>query len=189
MKYILLLFLTFYFYAAIRYHIGKELGLTYFAFVLNKAITWTSATCLGLSILKFNPPFPTKKTFGIGSFLLGSIHISLTMLLTFSGFFPVYYNNKSISGEGFLVLITGGVTIILMIFPLLASLFPTSYPKSWIKFGKLALFINILHPLIIGIKNWCSPGIWPLFLPPITLLAVLIHALILVIDWKQKRVL
>jgi hypothetical protein len=188
MKYILLLFIILYSYAAIRYHIGKELGIEYFTFIVNKAVAWTSATCLGFSLLKFNLPFPTKKTFGISSFILGLIHITLTLVLTFGGFFPAYYSDNRISGEGFLVIVSGVLTIILMIFPLLASLFPSRHPKPWIKLGKFALFVNILHPLIIGIKNWWVPGKWPLFLPPITLLATLIYAIILLIYWKQKRV-
>lgn len=188
MKYILLLFIILYSYAAIRYHIGKELGIEYFTFILNKSLAWTSATCLGLSIVKLNPPLPTQKTFGISSFILGLTHITLTILLTFGGFFPAYYSDYRISGEGFLVIISGGLTILLMIFPLLASSFPGRHPKIWIKLGKFALFVNILHPLIIGIKNWWMPGIWPLFLPPITLLATLLYAIVLLVSWKQKRV-
>lgn len=188
MKYIFFLFIILYSYAAIRYHIGKELGVEYFIFVFNKALAWTSAMCLGLSIVKFIPPFPTKKTFGISSIILGLFHIALALLLTFDGFFPAYFRGGVISGEGFLVLFSGVLTILLMIFPLLTSLFPANYPKKWIKLGKFALFVNILHPLIIGIKNWWTPGNWPLFFPPITLLAVLIYALILLIYWRQKRV-
>jgi hypothetical protein len=189
MKYIVFLFIILYSYAAIRYHIGKGMGVEYFALILNKAIAWAAATYLGLSILKLKPPFPSKKTFGIGSFILGLIHITFTFLLTCNGFFPNYVNDQCISEEGLLVLISGGLTIIVMIFPLLASLFPTKFPRPWIKLGKFALCINILHPAIIGTKNWSALGDWPLFLPPITLLATLIYAYVLLVHRKQKRVL
>ncbi len=188
MKYLILLFIILYSYAAVRYHIGKELGVEYLTFVVNKAIAWAAATCLGLSLLKFSLPLPTKKTFGISSFILGLIHITLTIILAFCGFFPDYFNDNTISKEGFRILISGGLTILLMVFPLLASLNPPKFPRTWIKLGKFALFINVLHPAIIGIKNWWSIGNWPLLLPPITLLATLIYSLILLVYWKQKRV-
>jgi hypothetical protein len=188
MKYILLLIITLYFYAAIRYHIGKELGHEYFIFVLNKAISWASATCLGFSIIKLNPPFPSKKTLGISAFILGLTHVILTLLLIFREFFPTYFSDKVISEEGYLVLFSGGLTITLMVFPLLASLFPSKYPKKLIKLGKFALLVNFSHPILIGIKNWWEPVYWPLLLPPITLLATLVYAFTLLVYWKQKRV-
>jgi hypothetical protein len=176
-----------YSYAAIRYHIGKEMGVDYFFFVFNKAIAWTSATYLGLSLLKLKAHFPTKKTLGISSFILGLFHISMTFVLVYLGFFPKYYDAQAISNEGFLILISGGLTFLIMVFPLLASTFPTNYPNSWLKLGKFALLINIFHPVIIGIKNWWIPGNWPLFLPPITLLTIVIYGVLLFIYWKQKK--
>lgn len=188
MRYLILLFCLLYSYAIIRYHIGKELGFEYLFFVINKAISWTAATCLGLSVLTLKKPYPSKRFFGISSFALSLFHICLTLILAVLGFFPDYYFSSGISNLGLLILITGILTILLMIFPLLTSFFPANYPKAWIKLGKFALFVNILHPLIIGIKNWWTPGNWPLFLPPITLLAVLNYAIILQFYWKQKRV-
>ena len=176
-----------YSYAAIRYHIGKGMGIEFCFFILNKAIAWTSATCLGLSLLKLNSPFPNKRSFGIGSFLLAVVHISLTFVLVFQGFFPKYYDIDGISCEGFLILVSGALTFLIMVFPLLASTFPTNYPNSWLKLGKFALLINIFHPVIIGIKNWGIPGNWPLFLPPITLLTIVIYGVLLFIYWKQKK--
>lgn len=188
MKYLILLFCLLYSYAAIRYHIGKELGFAYFFFILNKAIGWSAATCLGLSVLTLKEPYPSKRFFGISSFILGLFHICLTFIIAIVGLFPDYYNFNGISNQGVIVLITGILTILLMVFPLLASLFPHKFPKIWIKLGKFALFVNVLHPLIIGIKNWWIPGNWPLYLPPITLLATLIYSLVILVYWKQKRV-
>lgn len=187
MKYLILIFCLLYSYAVIRYHFGKELGFDYFFFVFNKALAWTAATCLGLSVLTLKEPYPSKRFFGISSFTLSLFHIGLTLILAIVGFFPDYYNTNGISNTGLPVLMTGILTILLMAFPLLASLFPTKFPKSWIKLGKIGLFINILHPLIIGFKNWWIPGDWPLLLPPITLLTVLIYSIIILVYWKQKK--
>jgi hypothetical protein len=187
MKYLLLLFIILYSYAAVRYHIGRALGIEFFLFVFNKTIAWSAATFLGLSLLSIKAPFPSKKTFGISSFILGFTHVSLTLILAFLGFFPNYFNTNGLSNEGLLILISGGLTVLLMIFPLLASLFPEKHPKIWLKIGKFALLANIFHPIIIGVKNWWIPGKWPLLLPPITLLTTLIYAIIVAIYWKQKK--
>ena len=187
MKYSFLIFFFLYSYAAIRYHVGKEMGVDYFFFVFNKAIAWTSATYLGLSLLKLKAHFPIKKTLGISSFILGLFHIAMTFVLVYLGFFPKYYDAQAISNEGFLILISGGLTFLIMVFPLLASFFPATYPNNWLKLGKIALLINLFHPIIIGIKNWCIPSNWPLYLPPITLLTTLVYGVVLLIYWKQKK--
>lgn len=187
MKHLIFLFCLLYSYAVIRYHIGKELGFEYVFFVFNKAIAWTAATCLGLSTLTLEKPYPSKRFFGIGSFMISIFHICLTLILAIVGFYPDYYNSNGISNLGLIVLITGILTILLMVFPLLTSLFPNKFPKIWIKLGKFALIINIFHPIIIGFKNWWVPINWPLLLPPITLLATLIYAIIILIYWKQKK--
>ena len=114
MKYLFLLFMILYSYAAIRYHIGKALGIAFFLFVFNKAIAWSAATFLGFSLLSFNAPFPSKKTFGISSFILGFAHVLLTITLAFFGFFPNYFNTNGLSNGGVLILISGGLTILLM---------------------------------------------------------------------------
>ncbi|MFM7661244.1 MAG: hypothetical protein ACKO6A_01095 [Bacteroidota bacterium] len=187
MKYILPLFLILYSYACIRYHLGKKLGVEYIVFVFNKAIAWAAAICLGLSVIKFNRPFIQKKTFGIYSFTLGFIHVILTLFMSLFDFYPTLFHNSLLTGSGFFVLLSGIMTFLLMIFPLLSSMFPNKYPDKWIKIGKIALFINFFHPIIIGFKNWWPTATWPLFLPPITLLISLIYTIILLIYWKQKR--
>jgi hypothetical protein len=187
MKYLILIFCLLYSYAVIRYHIGKELGFDYFFFILNKAIAWSAATCLGLSVLTLKKTYPSKRFFGISSFILSLFHICLTLILAIVGFFPDYYNTNGISNAGLQVLMTGILTILLMAFPLMASLFPNKFPKTWIKLGKFALITNIFHPVIIGFKNWSDPISWPLLLPPITLLTTLIYSIIILIYWKQKK--
>ena len=44
MRIILTLFFVFYGYAVVRYHFGKQLDISYFLFVFNKAVAWSAAS-------------------------------------------------------------------------------------------------------------------------------------------------
>jgi hypothetical protein len=187
MKYFIAPFILFYLYAIVRYHLGKGLDNSYFLFVFNKAIAWTSSFYLGISILTLPNKFPAKKQYGLSAFALGIIHITVTLILTFSDYYPEFYNKNGITQMGVSILITGLLSISLMFLAFLASLFPGRFPKIWLHCGFFAFLINMFHPALIGFQNWFSPFKWPLYLPPITLLASLISVAIFYLRWKQKK--
>lgn len=187
MKYFISFFTLFYGYAFIRYHLGRGLDQTYVVFVLNKAIAWSASFYLGISMLNLPRKWPSKQQFGLVSFALGLIHIMLTMCLAYSNFYPEFYKENQISNLGVSTLFSGIFSIGLMFMAFLTSILPDRFPKKWLRCGYFAFLINISHPIIIGFQNWFSPLKWPLYLPPITLLACLISGIILYSRWKQKR--
>jgi hypothetical protein len=187
MKYLITSFFLFYGYAIVRYHFGKGLDQTFFFFVVNKAIAWSATFYLGMSVLLLPKKFPSKKQFGLSSFALGIIHIILTLYLAILNYYPDFYNKGQISVLGFSVLMSGLLSISLMTMAFLASLFSSKFPKVWLHYGFFAFLVNSCHPIIIGIQNWFSPLLWPMFLPPITLLASLLSGIIFYLRWKQKK--
>lgn len=187
MRIILILFFVFYGYAVVRYHLGKQLNADYFLFVFNKAIAWSAAAFLGMSLMKFSKKLPSRRLFGLSAFGFGIIHIALSLYLGLQGNFAELYVQYSLSEKGILVLISGLSSIAIMLFPFLTSIWPEKFPQKWFHLGKWALLVNLSHPLIIGFSNWWTPVKWPYYLPPITLLIVLMNGIILTIYWNKKR--
>jgi hypothetical protein len=98
MKFLLVLFLFLYSYAAIRYHIGKELGPTAFLYVFNKALAWWCASVLLMSLLpldKLKQFGLSKKATGLFGYAVALVHI----LVTFYLLSPVYYPKFFTLGE------------------------------------------------------------------------------------------
>jgi len=187
MRIIFILFILFYAYAVVRYHLGKQLNSDYFLFVFNKAIAWSAAAFLGLSLMNFSKKLPSRKLFGLSAFGFGIIHIALSLYLGLHSNFPELYIQNSLSEKGVLVLVSGLSSIAIMTFPFLTSIWPDKFPQKWFHYGKWALLINLFHPLIIGFSNWWTPLKWPYFLPPITLLIVLMNGILFSIYWNKKR--
>jgi len=187
MKKILALFLVFYGYAVVRYHFGKQLDISYFLFVFNKAVAWSAAAFLGFSLLQLSEKFPSRKLLGFTAFGFGLTHITLALLLGIQTQYKELFLHGALSEKGVLVVVSGALSILLMIFPFLASILPSKFPKRWFHFGKWALLVNLLHPLIIGVSNWWPTHKWPFYLPPITLLIVLMNGILFSIYWNKKR--
>lgn len=187
MRLILTLFFVFYGYAVVRYHFGKQLDISYFLFVFNKAVAWSAAAFLGLSLMHFSKKLPSRKLFGLSAFGCGLIHIVLSFYLGLHSTFAELYIEGGLSKKGALVLISGLTSITIMLFPFLTSIWPNKFPQKWFHYGKWALLINLFHPLIVGFSNWWTPLKWPYYLPPITLLIVLMNGILFTIYWNKKR--
>jgi hypothetical protein len=187
MKKILALFLVFYGYAVVRYHFGKQLDISYFLFVFNKAVAWSAAAFLGFSLLQLSEKFPSRKLLGFTAFGFGLTHITLALLLGIQTQYKELFLHGGLSEKGVLVLVSGLTSIAIMTFPFLSSIWPNKFPQKWFHYGKWALLVNLLHPLIIGVENWWPTYNWPFYLPPITLLIVLMNGILFSIYWNKKR--
>jgi hypothetical protein len=183
-KLITFLFLFFYGYAIIRYHIGKELyGLMEFYFVLNKAFAWTAGTLLLLSVLptSYLDKYKISRR-GIGTFgySIALIHISSSILLLNEKFYPKFYSNAILNADGWLYIALGAGSIILFSFPLIASKLNLPNGHNLFRFGRYGILLNLSHVFAIGFKGWLKFQDWPFFMPPITLLFFLSGVVILV---------
>jgi hypothetical protein len=187
MRLILTLFFVFYGYAVVRYHFGKQLDISYLLFVFNKAVAWSAAAFLGMSLMNFSKKLPSRRLFGLSAFGFGAIHIALAFYLGLLGNFAELYVQDSLSEKGVLVLVSGLTSIAIMTFPFLTSIWPNKFPQKWFHYGKWALLVNLLHPLIIGVSNWWTPLKWPYYFPPITLLIVLMNGILFSIYWNKKK--
>lgn len=173
-KLIGIVFFTFYSYAVVRYHVGKEMfGLLEFYFVLNKAFAWTAGTLLLLTIL---PPNYLAKYHlsrrGIGTFAytIALIHINSSILLLSEKFYPKFYTNQFLNADGWFFIALGSCSILLFTLPLIASFKNLPSGHVLYKFGRFGILFNLAHVMAIGYSGWLKFNDWPFYLPPITLL-------------------
>ena len=184
-----LLFSILYGYAIVRYHFGKSVPLEDWFFILNKAFAWFAMTLISLTLLKENTlqKFQfSKRHLGQLGFLFGILHICSALLLFSEKYYPKFYSDHTFSSIGWTSISVGIISILIYSLPLYGSFKKYSSENKLFKFGKIGLLINIIHPILIGYSGWFTINKWPLFMPPITLLAVL-FALLLFMLKKSNR--
>jgi hypothetical protein len=176
-RFALICFLIFYGYAAIRYHIGANVPYEEWFFILNKSFAWTGFTLAALSILKAQTLKKwnlDRRGLGLAGITFAFIHAFSVLFLFSEEHYSKLYTVHAINIQGYVALSLGISSLLIFVFPLYAVV--KSYPnEAWqFRLGKYGVLISIFHPMIIGYSGWFTPDKWPLGLPPITLLAVLI---------------
>lgn len=169
------LFIALYTYAAIRYHIGQELEIDQFFFVLNKAVSWTAFMLLTTSILsqqtlsafKF-----TRRSLGTAGYLLAICHIVFSIALLCYEKYPKFLNDGALNLLGWGIVLIGLISFSLFSIPFALSVQKRSKSK-YFQLAKWGVLLILFHPLLIGWSGWFTPIKWPLYMPPITLLSVM----------------
>jgi len=173
-KSILFIFISFYIYAIIRYHFGKELFEWYhYPFVLNKAFAWTGGTLLVLTLLPnsiLNHYSFSKKWLGNTGYSFSMIHIPLNFLLLSPNLFPKFYNGQFINSYGWLCISIGVLSMLLFSIPLIAKWINGTFYNKKFNFGLWGNLVLFFHVFSLGITGWIDPSKWPLSMPPITLI-------------------
>jgi hypothetical protein len=176
LKKIALLFLLFYSYAVLRYHVGKGLGQEEILFVLNKAFAWTAGTCFALTLLPkkwFPSTLNYRKQFGLLGYGFSLLHITANIILINATNYPLLFEGNYLNSHGWQLIILGILTISCFSLPLIATMKKLPAGNLLYKFGKVGVLTSIIHVSIIGINGWFTPLEWPYYLPPITLLFVI----------------
>ena len=171
-----LLFLLFYSYAVIRYHVGKGLGQEEILFVLNKAFAWTAGTCFAFTLLPkkwFPNTVSYRKQFGLLGYGFSLLHITANIILINATNYPLLFEGNYLNSHGWQLIILGILTISCFSLPLIATMKKLPAGNLLYKFGKVGVLTSIIHVSIIGINGWFTPLEWPYYLPPITLLFVI----------------
>lgn len=166
------LFVLFYAYAIVRYHVGKDLWQPFdFVFILNKSIAWWTGTVLLFAFLssdflkKFNQ---SKKQIGNVGFTGAIVHITLNIVLLCPRYYPKFYTDGYLNAYAWTVIALGALTFIIYAIPLVIVIFKLSAVK--IRWSLIACVFNLLHATFLGAQNWIKPSTWPFAFPPITLL-------------------
>lgn len=178
-----------YAYAIVRYHIGKSISWSEWYFVLNKAFAWCGFVLISLSLLKSSRLElinTNRRQLGVSGFLFTILHITGTYFLLSPNLYPKFYENNLISNQGWVYISIGLIAALIFLILFIASIkgLPNEHPVF--RLGKYGIAIVTLHPLLIGMSGWINPLSWPLFMPPITLLAVIGVGVVFFIRKRDK---
>lgn len=191
-----IIFLFIFTYAIIRYNVFKGVAIEHIPlFISNKAIAVTAVVLIGLSYIMgplarfwptvFVPKLKFRKYFGLGGFGLAAIHSIISLLLFSPSYYPKFFSDGKLNLTGELSIVFG--IIALFIFSIVAI---TSLPsfeqsmdrKKWLfiqRLGYVAFFLVLLHVFTMGFEGWLKPANFPGGLLPMSLIAFIIIALVL----------
>jgi hypothetical protein len=186
---VIILFLFFYSYAFLRYHIGSKVSYSEWYFILNKAFSWFSFTLIGFSILSkkwFKNRQLKRKNSAIIGFIFALIHLNSIIFLFSYEHYPVFYlDEQHISFLGYCIICVGILALICFFIALCSSLNLIS--KKYLKFGYFGFIIILIHPFLIGFQKWFIFWKWPIYLPPITLIAFLSGIILLIFRLSNHK--
>lgn len=183
-------------YAAIRYHVVREVPFPdEFLFIANKALALAATLTIGLSFLlgplaRFFPRafvsrLHLRKSLGLYGFALASVHAVLSLVLLTPARYPKFFDASgavNLIGEG--VFLSGALTFLIFTLVALASVpriaarMDGKRWKSIQRLGYLAYFFVLLHVVIMGFSGWLQASSYRFGLISISLIAAL--AIILV---------
>lgn len=178
----LLVFLFCYAYAAIRYHVGADVPVSEWLFILNKSLAWTAFTLIGLSVLQqhlLDRIKSNRRALGTYGFTLGLMHILITLFHLSPAYYGKLYTENALNFSGWMAITLGAVSAMIYLFPLIGALQNRPNTDRVFRLGKIGFIFSTFHPAVIGYRGWFEPNAWPLYLPPITLLAFLVGIFLL----------
>ena len=185
-------------YAIIRYNIIKgtpwqNLPL----FIFNKAFALASVIIIGISFLlgpmakispkKFSQKLYLRKSLGLIGFTIAALHALISLLIFNPSYYPKFFAEGKLTLGGELSMLFGVLAFFIFAFVAITSLpsIENSMDKKrWLSIqrsGYLAFFFVLLHVFFMGFKGWLVPADWPGGLPPISLIAFVIIAFVLLI--------
>ena len=189
-RYTLFIFVFCYFYAALRYHVGADIPLSEWMFILNKALAWTAFLFIGFSVIPqklLNKTKSNRRALGVFGFTLGLIHMIITFFHLGPEHYGKLYNGDSLNFSGWMAISLGAVSALIYTFPLIGAMQNRPNTDRIFRLGKIGFILSTLHPAAIGFNGWLEPYSWPLYLPPITLLAFLTGIALLMIRLILSR--
>lgn len=186
-------------YAIIRYHVIIGVSFEHFPlYISNKAIALSSIAFIALSyalspLARFMPgifgrTLSARKFFGLFGFGLGAIHAVMSLLLFSSANYAKFFlesGKLSLTGElsmlfGVLAFFVFGAVAYSSI-PVVAE---RLQPQQWERiqhWGYVALVLTFFHVLSMGLSGWLKPEGWPGGLLPISMVAAIIIAFVLLL--------
>ncbi|MBI4017656.1 MAG: ferric reductase-like transmembrane domain-containing protein [Candidatus Aenigmarchaeota archaeon] len=184
-------------YAIVRYNIFGNVPLEYIPlYVSSKGISVASVALIGMSLILgplarfwprvFATKFYLRKYFGLLGFGLAALHSLISLMIFSPAYYPRFFEEGGkLTAAGELSMMFG--VIALFIFSIVAitslpSVEKTMGRKRWLdvqRAGYMAFALVGLHVFAMGYKGWTQMAAWPGGLPPITLLAFVIVAFVI----------
>jgi DMSO/TMAO reductase YedYZ heme-binding membrane subunit len=197
-RWLLSVIFVFTIYATVRYNIFKGVDPIHFPlYIVNKIFSISGIFFLALSYsvtkLKWlrlgdrNSKMRFAKFSGLAGFSLAAMHVFISMIIISPEYYPKFYSDSMLNLKGELSMLMGVLSIYCFSIPAIATIpfmQETVGIKKWQKrqrIGYLGLLTALLHGAIMGFSGWLEVHEWPGYLPPITMLCVVIAAVPLIL--------
>lgn len=192
-------------YAVVRYHIAGDVEWSHFPlFIFNKATSLASVIFIAASYLVGRLilwhdddryiRLVVIKFCGLIGFFLAGIHALMSLALLSPAYFSKYFEpGGRLNLEGELAIAAGTAGLFFLLGPAITTL--PMMPKAlggvrWKRnqrLGYAALVLVVVHLIALGLKGWLTPALWQWWLPPISLLALVMAMLPLLIKFKRGK--
>lgn len=193
------IFIVVFAYAIVRYHIFKGVGWEEFPlFISNKAISLSAVVFIAISYVlgslsrfwphTFSPTLGTRKLFGLLGFSLAALHGLISLIIFSPAHYPKFFlESGKINLVGELSMLFGILSFFIFTIVALASvpvIAKSMDQKHWLaiqRFGYLGLVLVFFHVLSMGLEGWLKPEGWPGGLLPISMVAAIVIAVVLLL--------
>ena len=194
-------------YAICRYHLAGDVEWSHFPlFILNKATSLAAVIFVACSyligkIIRWHNDDPRLKLVvikfcGLTGFFMAGVHAFFSICLLSPAYFAKYFGDDSrLNLQGEVALSVGVVALFLLLSPAIATLPMMAKAiggqrwKRAQRAGYAGLFLVVIHLVVLGWKGWLAPQHWQSFIPPISLVAVVVALTPLVVKrwWVRKK--
>ena len=192
-------------YAIVRYHLAGDVEWRHFPlFIFNKAtslaaVVFVSCSYLIGKIIRWHDHdkalrLVVIKFCGLMGFFLAGVHAFLSLSLLSPAYYAKYFDETGrLNLQGELAMSVGVIALFFLMAPAILTL--PMMPKAvggqrWKRgqrAGYITLVLVVAHLVVLGWKGWLEPRGWPAWIPPISLVAVLIALVPLVVKRKLVR--
>lgn len=164
-------------YAVARYNVfGTVAWANVPVYVCNKAFSWTGLILFGLSLISREKE--ARRGYGTLAVATITAHVAMSALVLNPAYFEKFFAATGrMNPVGELSMLAGVLGALL-----LWALFTVNLQRSeegaslragW---GRAILWLSGIHVLVMGFAGWLTPGKWPGYMPPISLLSFLTAA-------------
>ncbi len=158
-------------YALLRYVVFHDVPLANVPlYVANKAISWSGVFLFGMSLVATGKS--DRRHYGTLAFAAIIAHLIMSLMVLNPHYFSKFYGESgrmnAIGEWSMLFGVCGFLFLGGLFFLNVAGKHGTgaSLKAGW---GRLVLWLAVLHVGVMGFAGWFTPGNWPGYLPPITL--------------------
>ncbi|MCK5702464.1 MAG: hypothetical protein KAI29_14970 [Cyclobacteriaceae bacterium] len=202
-KWLTLVLLFFILYTTLRYIVFKGVDPIHFPlYIGNKIFSTAGLFFLAISyalgkikVLKLNNKHLTNrfiKFAGLIGFSLSAMHVFMSLIILSPSYYPKFYHGDMMNFKGELSMLMGVLSLFFFTIPAIATI-PFMQEavgiKKWQKgqsMGYLGLITALLHVVVMGVATWLNVDTWPGYLPPITMIAVIIAIVPLYLKFLKK---
>ena len=192
-------------YAVIRYHLAGDVSWSHFPlFIFNKATSLAAVIFVACSyligkIIRWHDHdkalrLVVIKFCGLMGFFLAAVHAFFSLSLLSPAYYGKYFDDDGLLNlQGEVAMVVGVLALFFLLSPAITTL--PMMPKAlggwrWKRnqrMGYLTLILVVVHLVVLGLKGWLAPKGWQGWLPPISLVAVLVALVPLLVKRKLIR--